>query len=63
MNLIPCRCGHPQNHHARYEPHTEIDYCVDCGMRNSLEFTRMPVYHNYVGDNLRWLESLVPKNG
>lgn len=53
----PCKCGHPKDEHIRHSPDHYGQVCVDC--MNSCDIYIMSnQFHNFEGDNLKYLESL-----
>jgi len=61
---FPCRnCGHPSHWHAQLLHHAQIACCVGCADVIGLTAEEAGAYHDYVPDNLRYLESLVNNNG
>lgn len=52
-NEFPCICGHPRQWHERLAPHDQFDCCTRCMVEKP---DNLAYCHDYVSDNLRFLE-------
>jgi hypothetical protein len=59
LNNFPClNCGHPHSWHERLIHHPHVDCCVGCANVIGLNEEEAKTYHNYIPDNLLYLEQL-----